>query len=203
MRRQRRQQRKTHQRFRRDRAVGADRKHRLAFAAPNGLDAELNSGGARCARGVERNRRALGTEMIGETLGDGAAFRRREHGRKLRLARGAHEVRIVGIALGGGGLVQRFAIMPLQFKRRRRDEQRARKMIFAADAGLSHRFFGGEECDARGEVGGRHVVRVGGVDRSRDGGPQAVDRKPRDAPDAGDALRSISTSCRPCRCRAT
>ena len=66
LRRQRRKQREADQRFRVDRAVGADRKRGFAFAAPDGLDAELDGGGAGCAGGGERNRRAFGAEMIGE-----------------------------------------------------------------------------------------------------------------------------------------
>ena len=72
--RQRRQQREAHQRFRRQRTVGADRKRRFAFAAPDRFHAELDRGGARRAGGVERDRRAFGAEMLGEMLADDAEF---------------------------------------------------------------------------------------------------------------------------------
>ena len=70
--RQRRQQRKADQRFRIDRAVGADAERRLGFAAADRLDAELDRGRARRAGGRQRNRRALGAELVGQMIGDRA-----------------------------------------------------------------------------------------------------------------------------------
>ena len=70
--RQRRQQREADQALRIDRTVGADAQRRLALAAPDRLDAELDRGRARRAGGRQRDRRALGAEAIGEMLGDRA-----------------------------------------------------------------------------------------------------------------------------------
>src|SRR5271168_5415073 len=64
----RREERETHQRFRCQRRVGANRQRRFAVAAPDRLHAKLDGAGARCAGGVERDRRSLGAEMLGEVL---------------------------------------------------------------------------------------------------------------------------------------
>ena len=81
-----------------------------------------------------------------------------------------------------------IAIVPLDFERRRSNEQRAREnglccrcrdcAIASSPARSAMRV---------GEFGGRHVIRVHVVDRAGDRGAQAVDRKARNAADAGDA----------------
>ena len=63
---QRREQREADQRFRIDRAVGADAQRRLGLAAADRLDAELDRARARGAGGRQRNRRALGAEFLGQ-----------------------------------------------------------------------------------------------------------------------------------------
>jgi hypothetical protein len=62
----RRQQREPHQRFRIDRAVGRHAQRRIALAAADRLDAELDRGRAGGAGRGERDRRALGAEGFGQ-----------------------------------------------------------------------------------------------------------------------------------------
>ena len=100
--RQRGEQRKANQRFRRERTVGADRERGLAFAAPYRLDAELDRGRAGGACRGQRDRRAFGAEMLGEMLTDDAIFQRFVDRRELRLARNAHQVGIAGVGVGSG-----------------------------------------------------------------------------------------------------
>ena len=70
--RQRREQGKADQRFRVDRAVGADAQRRIGLAAADRLDAELDRARARGAGGRQRDRRALGAEFLGQMFGDRA-----------------------------------------------------------------------------------------------------------------------------------
>src|SRR6266581_8672250 len=63
LRRQGREQRKANQRFRCQRAVGAERERRLTLAALDRLDPELDRGGARSASRGQRDRRTFSAEM--------------------------------------------------------------------------------------------------------------------------------------------
>ncbi len=70
--RQGREERKADQALRIDRAVGRNAQRGVGFAAPDRLDAELDRARARGAGGRERNRRALGAELLRQPFADRA-----------------------------------------------------------------------------------------------------------------------------------
>ena len=103
--RQRRQQRKADQRFRIDRAVGANAERGVGFAAADRFDAELDRARARSAGGRQRNRRALGAEFFGQWSATEPNRKRVVIVGKLRGSRAAVGVGhlVIGAGLGAQG----------------------------------------------------------------------------------------------------
>src|SRR5580704_15562621 len=104
--------------------------------------------------------------------------------RKSRLAGYCRQFRIAGVALQPSGIGDGDALMPLDFERRRGEEQRTGKACFAADAGLGDGLFAGDDGDALRQFRGRHIVFVEVVDGAGDGGAQSFGWETRDGANA-------------------
>ena len=109
------------------RAVGADAQRRVGLAAPDRLDAELDRGRAGRAGGRERDRRALGAELLGEPVGDRAE---QETLVVMLEAAGLARARQVVVAqrlVRARGARDLVALLPFDLDRRDAEEQRARE----------------------------------------------------------------------------
>ena len=184
--RQRRQQRKPHQRFGIDRAVGRHAQRRIGFAAPDRLDAELDRGRAGCACRRQRNWRSLGAEGLGQMRSHRTEHETMMIGRESSAAAGEQQVVIAVFRLADGA-AEFEPLRPFDLDRGDCQKQRSGEITLAADAGLRHRFFGGGIGQPLGQVdrGGR--LRRQKIHRAGHRGLQAVDRKTRHGADAGFA----------------
>ena len=184
---ERREEREAHDRFRGDRAVGADRERRVAFAALDRLEPELDRGRAGRAGGGQRDRRALRAEMLGEVVGDDAVFRRFIEGMEFRLRRRAHEIAIFDLVVRAGRIGEREALRPFDLDRREGEKEGPGKLSLRADAGFLDRLDAGEPRQLFGQLRRMHAVFEHMIDRAGDGGAKSVGRKARDGADAGFA----------------
>jgi hypothetical protein len=141
----RRQQGEAHQRFGRNGAVRADGQDTIAFAAPDGFDAQLNGRRARCTGSRKGDWQASRAECVGEALGDIAEFRGVEHGFLRSAPAGGQKQVVTRLALALHQSIQREAVAPFKFNGRRGKEQRPAE-IFRVETGLRNGFLGGKRC---------------------------------------------------------
>src|SRR5262249_2745614 len=100
-----------------------------------------------------RDRRALGAELGREKIGDRTHLEAVMIALEPAAAADGQEVVIAEIG-GADSLAELLALRPLDFNRRHGQEERARKIAFAADAGLHDGFFDREFRKALGEAYG-------------------------------------------------
>src|SRR5262249_21406020 len=120
-------------------------------AAPDGLDAELDGGRARCAGGRQRDRRSLGAELGREEIGDRTHLEAMMIALEPAAAANAHEGVIAEIG-SADGLTELFAVRPVAFNRRHGQEEGTWKIALAADPGLRDRLFDRKLRKALGET---------------------------------------------------
>ena len=186
--RERRQEREAHDRFRGDRTVGADRKRRIAFAALDRLEAELDRGRAGRAGRGQRNRRALRAEMLGEIIRDDAVFRRLVEGMEFRLRRRAHEIAIFDLVIRAGRARRARSAAAIRFRSAGRRERRGPGNCPSSRCRIPRSPRCRQGARAFRTAPPRCMpVFEDMIDGAGDGGAQAVGRKARDGADAGFA----------------
>jgi len=123
-------------------------------------------------------------EGLGGAVGD-----RAERGRLEQVERGQparHFKQAVGIAVALAAVVERKAVVPVQFHRRRGEEQRPAEIV-EGKARFGDRLVRGLFRQFVGEGGSALVARRQEIDHPGDAGAQLVHRKAGDRVDAGGA----------------